>query len=253
MQAGSIDTLRRTGVVPPGPGPSVGSRRGGWAIGFGIVVPLACLALDPCVFRTGGMSGLFGLPVMGAHAVAAYVLVLIALVALTAWLRKPRWAAWLAGPLLVSGLAAAGIALVILPVALLGIVFFGVGLLGFLPFGTAWVYLRAGWRALRLMPRRRRLKTWALTLVLGGLTVGLPLLAQRAIDGRTQELVQAAQHGDDAALERAVGRLKPFGWLANAEIPFDSWRWSDTDAPLSRRLYAAWVAAGGAPLEALVD
>jgi hypothetical protein len=172
-------------------------------------------------------------------------------VALGLWLWRPRWAPWLAGPLLVGGLAATAIAIRIFPLALLGIAFFGLGLLGLLPLGTAWVYLRAGWRALRLVARRRRPAwAWPLTPVLAGLSAGLPVLAQRAVDSRTQDLVHAAERGDDAALERAVGRLRPFGWLANAEIVLSSWHGSDT--PFRRRLEEAWVAAGGTELGALV-
>lgn len=116
------------------------------------------------------------------------------------------------------------------------------------------MYLRAGWRALRLVARRRRPAwAWPLTLVLAGLSAGLPVLAQRAVDSRTQDLVHAAERGDDAALERAVGRLKPFGWLANAEIVLPHWLGADPDSPLGRRLEGAWVAAGGTELGALVD
>jgi hypothetical protein len=229
------------------------SRRRGvhLAVIFGIVAPLTCLVLDPVVFRAGGPFGFLRTPVWGAYAVAAYILVAIALVALIVWLRQPRWAPVLAGPLLVGGLAAAVVAIGIFPLALFGLVFFGLGLLGLLPIGTAWVYLRAGWRALRAVARRRRSGTWILALVLAGLSVVLPLLAQRAVDRRTHELVDAAVQGDDAALAHAIERLKPFGWLADAKIVLR--RRAGIDSPLRQRLEEAWIAAGGTSFAVLVD
>ncbi|MFL6256366.1 MAG: hypothetical protein ACJ74T_15280 [Pyrinomonadaceae bacterium] len=114
---------------------------------FGIIMPILCFAFDPFVFRAGVMGGR-GL--YSKYQFYAYTLCALEMVALCAWLcsagRAGRRPAALAGMLLAGALFSFFVGFSILPYSILGL-FFVIGILGFVPFLTALVYLRNGWRA----------------------------------------------------------------------------------------------------------
>ena len=113
---------------------------------FGIVMPVLCFALDPVVFRDGFIRGLYS-----EHQFYAYMISAAEIVALCAWLlaagRAGRRPAALAGMLMAGAVFAFVVGVAILPYSLIGLFFYLIGLLGFVPFLTAFVYLRNGWRA----------------------------------------------------------------------------------------------------------
>jgi hypothetical protein len=115
---------------------------------FGIVLPILCLVFDPIVFR-GGLMREVGL--YSKYQFYAYTLSALEMVALCAWLlsagRAGRRPAALAGMLLAGALYSFFVGLTILPFSVVGLLFLLVGALGFIPFLTAFVYLRNGWRA----------------------------------------------------------------------------------------------------------
>lgn len=114
---------------------------------FGVVLPVFCFVFDPVVFSGRGEYG-GGLYPQGQFYV--YTLSALEMVALGAWLfaaagggQRP---AALAGVLLAGSLFSFVVGMAILPYSIIGL-FFIVGVLGFVPFLTAFVYLRNGWRA----------------------------------------------------------------------------------------------------------
>jgi hypothetical protein len=115
---------------------------------FGIVMPVVCFALDPIVFKTGSEYGGALYPRWQLY---AYTISVVEMVALCAWLlaagRAGRRPAALAGMLMAGAGFAFVVGMAILPFSLIGLLVLLIGLLGFVPFLTAFVYLRNGWRA----------------------------------------------------------------------------------------------------------
>jgi hypothetical protein len=115
---------------------------------FGIVLPVLCFVFDPVVFR-GWLIG--GEGFYGGWQTYAYAVSALEMVALAAWLFRAGGAgrppAALGGVLLAGGVFSLAVGVFILPLSLLGLVFYLVGAFGFIPFPTAVVYLRNGWRA----------------------------------------------------------------------------------------------------------
>lgn len=238
------------GAVKPAASPAEGTQGQPTAgqitfdVAFGIVLPIACLVADPGIFRGDGMLG----PMLGAHAAAAYALIVPAMAVLAAWLAARRGALLLAGPLLVSGVAALGIGVLLLPLSVPGI-FIGIGLLGLVPFGTAATFLRNGVRALRAARTGRSpVLAHGAVALLGLVTLALPLAAQSLVDHRTRALVRAVQGGDPDAEAEAVARLKPFGWVADRRILTAAWERSGDSWTLQGRLARAWHEATGREL-----
>ncbi len=129
------------------------SRLGGLEITFGIVLPIVCLLLDPCVFKTADQP-IFGLgpdPTFPHWRAAAWAFVLLecgALVAYAVWQpRKQIWHALFGGLFLIGALSAFGIAVVLAPLSLIGTFVMGIGLFGLVPFFTSAVFLYRGLRA----------------------------------------------------------------------------------------------------------
>lgn len=141
-------------------------------------------------------------PLLTAACVAVYV----------TWMatrRRPgRGHAVLAGPLAMGAALALAVGLLLLPFSVIGIAFGGVGFLGFVPFVTAYAYLRA---AILAADAARRAPPAAPRLVLGGLAtlllciavVGTGRLARQV--ERTQTRVVAGEvPGDRVRAERIL-------------------------------------------------
>ena len=130
---------------------SVTPRQRQFDIAFGIVLPILCLVFDPVVFREWDTD------VGGFYTrwrSYAYTVSTLEMVALAAWLLRAGGAgrppAALGGVLVAGGLFSFAVGVAILPFSLLGLIFFFVGVFGFIPFPTAVIYLRNGWRAAAL-------------------------------------------------------------------------------------------------------
>jgi hypothetical protein len=112
---------------------------------FGVILPIICFAFDPIVFR-GGRDGEW----LGRFTLFAYVLSIVSIMSMAAWL---LWREKL-GPLIpfLAGLFAAGsfisllVGLALLPISLIGLILL-VGALGFTPLFTSFVFLRNAHRA----------------------------------------------------------------------------------------------------------
>ncbi|MCA1617756.1 MAG: hypothetical protein LC795_00265 [Acidobacteria bacterium] len=118
---------------------------------FGIILPVLCFFFDPVVFREWHMEdgGIYE-----RWQSYTYTVCTLEMVALAAWLLRPRGTAGLppaalGGVLFAGGLFSLVVGVAILPLSLLGLIFLA-GVFGFTPFPTAVVYLRSGWRAAAL-------------------------------------------------------------------------------------------------------
>ena len=129
-----------------GDAPTPGQRK--FDVTFGIVMPVVCFVLDPIVFKTGSE---YGGALYSRWQLYAYTLSAVEMVALCAWLlaagRGGRRPAALAGMLMAGAGFAFVVGMGILPYSVIGLLVLFIGLLGFVPFLTAFVYLRNGWRA----------------------------------------------------------------------------------------------------------
>jgi len=123
----------------------------------GLVLPLVLVGLDPgMVVWRSPIWGDFMLPVGGLPLfwrvrlglVTSLLVGAAPLYAARTRILSPGQRAVLGGALVIAGAIPLAVATVLLPLSLIGSLFFGVGLLGLLPFWTAWVWLRIGFEAL---------------------------------------------------------------------------------------------------------
>jgi hypothetical protein len=111
----------------------------------GVIGPVICLLLDPIVFRGEGY--------LADIATISYISIAIGVVVFTLWIAStscnPIISHIIGGILLGGSLVALLFGLVLLPASILGILFWGMGLLGFIPFLTAVAFFEQGRRAIR--------------------------------------------------------------------------------------------------------
>jgi len=134
----------------------------------GIVLPCFCLYYDPVLFGVGGP-----LVARSGFVVFPYFFLGFQMMALLVWLpAEPwvgRWGSVFAGSHFVGALIAVSLGTLLLPFSIIGVVLI-IGVLGLVPFLTAFVFLRSGLTALR---RARSHGKGA--GVSGGITVGILL------------------------------------------------------------------------------
>src|SRR5436190_6345606 len=197
-------------------------RHATFDVGFGVVLPIVCLVFDPGVLRSDFGGG----ALLGAHAVAAYIFIVPAMVGLACWLLWQRAAILLAGPLLAGALVALMIGLVIGPLGImiavagigrLSLADVGFGLLGLVPIGTAVAFRRSGLCAFRAACRRHsRFRVSRVAVLLGLATLIVPFVVESHLNGKALTLVQAAQYGDARDEAAALSRWKPLTALVDS-------------------------------------
>lgn len=128
-----------------------------------------------------------------------------------------------------------------------------VGLLGLIPFATAFAFARNGLRAVRTARARRAgAAPWAAGWALAAGLAIAPVLAQGALDTRTREALEVALADDAAREQAAVARLRPLGFWADDQ-PFQR-EWQGTDDRARRsRLERVWHDARGSGLRPASD
>jgi signal transduction histidine kinase len=216
----------------------------------GIILPVACLAFDPVVFRGGFAGG----PLLGSFKLFAYALIAFEIAALAAWLalrgRAGVWAGVLGGVMAAGAHFSLVVGVVLLPFSLIGLMFL-VGVLGFSPFLAALVYWRNGRRARRasaafLTDGQRR---W-LPLIAGLLALALPAAAHMEVSRLVARSLPELAGGDAASAEAAAGRLRLLGRLADADLDQLVWAYSkEADAARRERLARAYRDATGRDIE----
>jgi hypothetical protein len=116
---------------------------------FGVIVPVLCFMADPIVFQ----SRIGEPPWLEHYQLVAYVISTIEMALFLVWrtFRKQvnGTSPIFAGVFFGGAAFSTVIGLAILPVTIIGLVFFLIGIFGFVPFVTAFVYLRTASRAMR--------------------------------------------------------------------------------------------------------
>lgn len=244
MKPGPAGALRKSLVAESSEGRPPTPGQVAFDIAFGIVLPVVCLVVDPGAFR--GRK-----PLLGGYAAAAYAFIFQAMIFLGVWLSWRRGALVLTGPLLAAGCFALGLGLLLLPFGFV-LIAYGIGILGFVPIGTAVVFLKNGARAMRTARLGHAPALVLVAMAISGIaTVAFPLAAQHLLNRRTQALVEAVLSGDARQEVQAVSDLKPLGWLADREYVFEAWRRLNYDE--AERLDRVWREATGRELVLVGD
>jgi hypothetical protein len=120
----------------------------GFDVGFGIVAPVLCLAFDPGVLRPDGWE--FFEPLQDVR-LFVYLVIGLAIAALSYFLVKRKSSWLLAGALYGAALFALFLGLVMSPMSALGLLLV-IGIFGFTPFVSAFVFWRNARRCRQSVP-----------------------------------------------------------------------------------------------------
>ena len=155
----------------------------GFDFTFGVALPIVCLMLDPLVF-TGGFEGM-GAGMLSDWWWLAHTTMLMQICALTActllpWKLGPR-RPFAAGMLPVGAVFALGLGVVMLPMSIIGLVVL-IGVLGLVPFLTAFAYSRCAVRSLSGITKSHRLRRVVLCVLGAFVAAAAPLLVHYTMD-----------------------------------------------------------------------
>ena len=208
---------------------------------FGIALPIVCIVADPGILRG---RHVLGPEILRTYAAGAYALILPAIAVIAVSLLRGGGGLLLAGPLLVGGCGALAIGLALLPLSL-PMSLLGIGLLGLVPFATAFTFFRGGLRALSAARKAHPARVVAVVVSLLALaSAAVPIAAQGAVDRRTRAALEAAISGEAVRETDAVERLRPVGWLADPSTFLEAWN-ASTDEARRERLDRVWRDATG--------
>lgn len=120
-------------------------------LGFGVVLPLVGLIIDPVLFRNWLFCGPESIATPYAN--FAYGAIGLCMLTLLLWIvsgGKLKWGlGWMAGILLTGGFLAMTGAILMMPAIMQALPLFCMGLIGLFPFITGFVYFKNGNRVLR--------------------------------------------------------------------------------------------------------
>jgi hypothetical protein len=207
-------------------------------LAIGVLLPIVFLIVDPAVFRTGSW-GVADSAALGEYRAFAYVATVVAAALLLRALVWPDSRPFEAGMLYGATLVALALGLMLLPLSLFGLLYFGVGLLGLAPFAASWVYLRNGARqhaapAGRLMSRPAALGA----LLFIAIAAAAQLLTNAAMSWSVQNV-------DRPQAVTALHALRP---IYDADQLLSQYRSSKSDEQ-KRRLSLAYQHMTGEMLE----
>jgi hypothetical protein len=176
---------------------------------FGLVLPILCFLLDPVVFKS---FPLFGRALLEDYQLFAYVLSTVEMGFFLAWRTFPNrlnaLSPLFAGVFLIGACFSFVIGVAMLPVTLWTLLLF-IGVVGLIPFVSAFVYLRNGVRALKTQaidsPFASRLTVTMVSgvLVLSSLVVGT-VFAENSISDSVDTVI----YGSGYEAELAANRLR---------------------------------------------
>jgi hypothetical protein len=224
---------------------------------FGILLPILCFVCDP-----GFMAGWLRSGAIFEFPLVVRVLCAIAMLALALWWVRgdafPALDSILAGALIAGGILALTIGISMLPLTVFGLLFI-LGLIGFIPFLTAFVCIRGAVRALhQAKARGMRRGGWIAAGVAAGaiaLTVGYQVAVDRVLERAVLEIATSSTPASKAAARRmralqiilppkelvrlrlAAVRANPDSW--GARVKYETAYEAITGQPMDKRIMGA--------------
>lgn len=182
---------------------------------FAIVLPLLCLVADPFVFK--GLGPLRNQAILGDYQLLAYLVTTVEIGLFLMWrtfrLKLRPYAPAFAGFFITAAIFSTVIGLAILPYTVIGLVLV-VGVLGFIPFLTAFVFLRTGIRATRIQVTAASLRLrFAVAVLSGVLVIALPMFTNMAVETAIDATVDSMIAGDGTQAQLAAIRLRKFQFV----------------------------------------
>jgi len=173
---------------------------------FGLIAPILCFYFDPIVFKGEFVRG----SSLQSFQLFAYSVTAVEVSVLAVWLlfgtRLRGWSRPVGGVLISGSVFSAAIGVAILPLSIVGLILV-IGIFGFIPFITAFVYLRVGWRALR-SDERTAPASWANALLIGAiLSLAIPALLSLYVSRTASRSVDVILHGSPQQAQVALARL----------------------------------------------
>lgn len=185
---------------------------------FGLVLPILCFLADPIVFKS---FPILGRPLLEDYQLFAYVLSTVAMGFFLVWRTFPAKVNGLsplfAGMFLLGACFSFVIGVVMLPATLWGLLIL-IGLAGFVPFVTAFVYLRNGVRALNAQANRLSLASRFTTVAFSGvLVLGTLVLSSIFASQSIANSVDTLIYGNNVEAEAAINRLHWYRFIPQKE------------------------------------
>ncbi len=179
-------------------------------VAIGVLVPMILFVVDPVFFRGEGLDWGFD---PSRYRAFIYVSAAVAALNLLGAVFVPEMVGTLrAGMFYGSSLLVALLALGLLPFSLIGVFYFGIGVLGFLPWLVAWLYHRMGhWAIAEERQRAGDVMVSRAPILCGMVLAWLPGLGvQRACEARVDWHIAQIERG---------GRSRSACRCAGAELP----------------------------------
>lgn len=173
---------------------------------FGVIAPILCFYFDPVVFKGAFVQE----STIQSYQLFAYGVTAVEVSVLAIWLvfgtRLGGWSQLVGGVLMSGAVFSAAIGVAILPLSIIGLML-GIGIFGFVPFVTAFVYLRVGWRAFKSKEETTP-ASWATALLIGAiLSLGIPALGSLYVSRTAARSVDLVLHGSPQQAQVALARL----------------------------------------------
>lgn len=220
-----MDSLISQSTVAKGPGfwaqqfgPHRTGLQNGFDVAFGLVLPILCFIADPVVFKS---FPIFGPALLEDYQLFAYVMSTVEMGFFLVWRTFPAKLNGLsplfAGVFFGGACFSAAIGIAMLPVTVWAVWIF-IGLLGLIPFASAFVYLRNGVRALTAqandLPFASRFTVATLS---GVLVISSLVLGSVFVENSISRSVDTVIHGNTIDAEAAADRLKWFRFIPDKQ------------------------------------
>jgi hypothetical protein len=174
---------------------------------LGIVLPILCVTFDPILFHSPGSGG-----VLANYKAAGLLTIFIGVGAIAIWLSTDRFAAVQSGILALCGCFATLLGYLLLPLSILFTLFAGIGLLGFIPFFTAFVFARNAVRAWSAALQGGKRQAVTMTATISFVMIPVALWGVESYLKHRQAVALAALLSEDSHDdEAAIGPLDTLG------------------------------------------
>jgi len=198
-------------------GPNPTRVQDAFDVTFGLVLPIICFLLDPIVFKS---PAILGRPVLEDYQLLAYLVSTVEMGFFLVWRtfreKVNAFSSLFAGIFWTGAIFSALIGFVILPFTLLGLLYV-IGVLGFIPFLSAFVYLRNGTRAINAQANQPISLRFSSALS-GVFVVGALVLANMYVESAMSASVETLITGNVIETRAAAAQLKYFPFIPSKHL-----------------------------------